>query len=136
MFGGEDNSQEYAPYAAKDTNILSVYSNRFSAGQDKIRGYAGSVNDRAGVSDPTYKNALRSSVFNGNVTFNSLTSAGSGVLLPKPKGLPDNLRAPNSQISNDPMSLIKASQYKEMKYQEGIEAAKKIAKRRLKSKPS
>lgn len=125
LFGGEDNSQEYAPYAAKDTNILSVYSNRFSAGQDKIRGYAGSVNDRAGVSDPTYKNALRSSVFNGNVTFNSLTSAGSGVLLPKPKGLPDNLRAPNSQISNDPMSLIKASQYKEMKYQEGIEAAKK-----------
>lgn len=133
FFGGEDKNVEYGT-GYKNTNAFDIYSATNASNQSSIRDYARSLNDRAGVSDPTYKNALRSSVFNGNVTFNSLTSAGSGVLLPKPKGLPDNLRAPNSQISNLPMSLIKEAQYKELKAQEAIAAAKEESEKEAKKR--
>ena len=122
LFGADKKLGDFQNYKTMD--ILKIYRNENSKNQDVVAGYIRGANKDAGTAEPTYKNALRSSVFNGNVTFNSLTSAGSGVLMPAGKGLPSNIKAPNSQISDLPMSQVKAAQYREVKEQEAINAAK------------
>lgn len=126
FFGGEDNSRAYAPYADKNTNILTVYAKKFAEGQDDIRYYLRDTSKRAGPQakpgtyDPNYSSPLRSGLLKFGVS--DALQGGGGVRLKGAAPAPSYLL--NNQISNLPMSEVKAAQYQELKEQEAINAAK------------
>lgn len=132
LFGGDNKLGEFQDLKVMD--IVQIYRAENSSNQDVIADYVRGANQRAGLADPTYKNALRSPVFNGNVTFNSLMTPGSGVLKPSAKGVPSNLLAPIGQISNDAMSAEKSLQFATMKLMEEREATAKAMEKARKER--
>lgn len=120
MFGGDAKLGDFKNYQVLD--IVQIYRNQNSANQDVVANYVRGANQRAGLADPVYSNPLRSRYFKGG--FSDLMTAGANSVLKPKTSIPANLRAPNSQISNEPMDLIKKQQHDELKAQEAITAAK------------
>lgn len=133
LFGADEKLGDFTDYKVMD--IVQIYRNQNSANQDTVADYVRGANQRAGLADPTYSNELRSRYFKGG--FGDLMTPGANSVLKPRSSIPSNLKAPNSQISTEPMDLIKKQQYDQLKAQEAITAAtkerEKLAKEQAKS---
>lgn len=133
FFGGEDNSKEYLPYAARDTNYISVYKDGFSTGQDNIREKVQSWNQRAGVTPTPLDKQWSNRTTRGLGFSNVLTPGANSVLKPQAGQLPDYLK-PEFSPSTDPMDEIKKSQFEQMKANDALEEATKAAAKEAKER--
>ncbi|MBO6198331.1 MAG: peptidoglycan DD-metalloendopeptidase family protein, partial [Psychrobacter sp.] len=136
LFGGDEKLGNFQDYKVMD--VIQMYRNENSANQDVVANYVRGANQRAGTADPTYSNPLRSRYFKSG--FGDLMTPGANSVLKPQTSIPANLRAPNSQISTEPMDMIKKKQYDQLKAQEAITAAtkerEKLAKAQAKAASS
>lgn len=107
LFGGDDQQQEYG--SLKSLDGWSIYKDTFNSNQDAVRGYARSLNQRAGITptplDRQWSNKTTRGLNFGNV----LTPGANSVLKPKAGQLPDYLK-PEFTPSTLPMDVEKLRQ--------------------------
>lgn len=142
LFGGDDQQQEYGSFKSLDG--WSIYKDTFNSNQDAVRGYARSLNQRAGITptplDRQWSNKTTRGLNFGNV----LTPGANSVLKPKAGQLPDYLKpafTPSTlpmdaeklrqKIALDEINALKESEKQNKKLQKERDKANKGLSNRL-----
>lgn len=120
LFGGDDQQQEYG--SLKSLDGWSIYKDTFNSNQDAVRGYARSLNQRAGITptplDRQWSNKTTRGLNFGNV----LTPGANSVLKPQAGQLPDYLK-PAFTPSTLPMDVEKLRQKNALDEMNALEAS-------------
>ena len=142
LFGGDDQQQEYG--SLKSLDGWSIYKDTFNSNQDAVRGYARSLNQRAGITptplDRQWSNKTTRGLNFGNV----LTPGANSVLKPQAGKLPDYLKpafTPSTlpmdaeklrqKIALDEINALKESEKQNKKLQKERDKANKGLSNRL-----